>query len=95
MGSPLGVYFMDVGQGDCSFVVPPDGAGAILFDCNDAHVADRFVVDHGITHLSAVVASHLDATISAASSPSWKDSCTAAARSTGSTSAWMGSRRND
>lgn len=60
MGSSLGVYFLDVGQGDCSFVVPPDGAGAVLFDCNDAHVADRFVVDHGITHLSAAVVSHLD-----------------------------------
>jgi hypothetical protein len=54
------VYFLDVGQGDCSFIVPPDGAGAVLFDCNDAHVAGRFVKDHGITRLEAVVVSHLD-----------------------------------
>ena len=60
MASPLGVYFLDVGQGDCSFVVPPDGAGAVLFDCNDALVAERFVSDHGITHLAAAVVSHLD-----------------------------------
>lgn len=60
MPDPLGVYFLDVGHGDCTFVVPPGGAGAVLFDCNDHHVADRFVLDHGITHLPAVVVSHLD-----------------------------------
>lgn len=60
MADPLGVYFLDVGQGDCSFVLPPGGAGAVLFDCNDAHVADCFVLDHGITHLAAAVVSHLD-----------------------------------
>ncbi|XYH94232.1 ComEC/Rec2 family competence protein [Sorangium sp. So ce1128] len=60
MASPLGVYFLDVGQGDCSFIVPPDGASAVLFDCNDAYVASRFVSDHGITHLTAAVVSHLD-----------------------------------
>lgn len=46
--------------GDCSFVVPPAGAGAVLFDCNDAHVAERFVTDHGIHHLDAAIVSHLD-----------------------------------
>lgn len=60
MPEPLGVYFLDVGQGDCSFILPPAGAGAILFDCNDAYVAERFVIDHHITHLSAAVVSHLD-----------------------------------
>lgn len=59
MSSPLGVYFLDVGQGDCSFIVPPAG-GAVLFDCNDAYVAERFVADHGINHLAAAVVSHLD-----------------------------------
>ena len=53
----LGIYFLDVGQGDCTFVVPPAGEGRpILFDCNDAYVALRFVANHGITHLAAVVA---------------------------------------
>ena len=58
----LGIYFLDVGQGDCSFVVGPDGGakGAVLFDCSDAYVAERFVKDHGIRHLTAVVVSHLD-----------------------------------
>jgi beta-lactamase superfamily II metal-dependent hydrolase len=60
--SPLGVYFLDVGQGDCTLVVPPAGEGApILFDCADAYVAQRFVANHGIRDLRAVVASHLDA----------------------------------
>jgi beta-lactamase superfamily II metal-dependent hydrolase len=60
--SLLGVYFLDVGQGDCTFVVPPSGQGApILFDCADAYAAQRFVANHGIRDLRSVVASHLDA----------------------------------
>jgi beta-lactamase superfamily II metal-dependent hydrolase len=57
----LKVFFLDVGQGDCTFVVPPSSECApILFDCRDAYVAERFVANHGITDLAAVVASHLD-----------------------------------
>jgi beta-lactamase superfamily II metal-dependent hydrolase len=57
----LGVYILDVGQGDCTFIVPPKGQGApILFDCNDAYVAERFTSNHNINRLHAVVASHLD-----------------------------------
>lgn len=57
----LGVYFLDVGQGDCTVIVPPRGEGApILFDCADAYVAERFMDDHEITDLDAVVVSHLD-----------------------------------
>lgn len=59
--SPLGVYFLDVGQGDCTFIVPPEGEGSpILFDCADVYVAQRFVANHRITDLQAVVASHMD-----------------------------------
>ena len=57
----VAVYALDVGQGDCTFVVarePRDGV--VLFDCNDPYVAERFVVDHGIETLHAVVISHLD-----------------------------------
>ncbi|MCA9543969.1 MAG: MBL fold metallo-hydrolase [Myxococcales bacterium] len=50
-----------MGQGDCTVIVPPAGQGApILFDCADAYVAERFMADHGIDRLAAVVASHLD-----------------------------------
>lgn len=59
--SRLGIYFLDVGQGDCTFVVPPAGEGsAVLFDCRDNYVAERFVANHGIRHLRAAVASHMD-----------------------------------
>lgn len=59
--SRLGIYILDVGQGDCTFIVPPQGEGApILFDCNDAYVAERFASNHDVTHLAAVIASHLD-----------------------------------
>jgi len=52
---------LDVGQGDCTFIVGPEGdAAPVLFDCRDAYVATRFVKDHRITSLQAVVASHLD-----------------------------------
>lgn len=57
----VAVYALDVGQGDTSFVVANDPSdGVLLFDCNDTHVAERFVVDHGIETLHAVVISHLD-----------------------------------
>ncbi|HEX4421268.1 MAG TPA: hypothetical protein VH165_25310 [Kofleriaceae bacterium] len=57
----LAIYVLDVGQGDCTFIVPPEGQGApILVDCNDWYVAERFVANHGIVHLDAVIASHLD-----------------------------------
>lgn len=55
------IIFLDVGQGDCTFVVPPANEGLpVLFDCADAYGAERFVANHGITDLGAVVASHLD-----------------------------------
>jgi len=57
----LAVYFLDVGQGDCSFILPPKGQGdPILFDCRDSVVAERFVEDQRIQRLEAVVVSHLD-----------------------------------
>lgn len=57
----VSIYALDVGQGDCTFILDREPeAGAILFDCNDAYVAERFVVDHGIRTLHAVVVSHLD-----------------------------------
>lgn len=60
-GSALSVYFLDVGQGDCTFIVPPEGEGdPIMFDCADPYVAERFIANHEIMNLTAVVASHLD-----------------------------------
>ncbi len=56
----IAVYFLDVGQGDCSFIIPPGKPSAVLMDCADAYVAERFVEDHGIRNLPVVVASHLD-----------------------------------
>ena len=57
----LGIYFLDVGQGDCTIIVPPAGHGdPILFDCADQFVARCFLSSHRIERLTAVVASHLD-----------------------------------
>ena len=56
----LGVYFLDVGQGDCTFVLDGGGRG-VLFDCADALVAKQFATDKGLGELRAVVVSHLDA----------------------------------
>lgn len=57
----VAVYALDVGQGDCTFVVSGDPHdGVVMFDCNDPYVAERFVVDHTIITLHALVVSHLD-----------------------------------
>lgn len=57
----VAVYALDVGQGDCSFVVSANPAdGVVLFDCNDPYVAERFVTDHKIRRIHAVIVSHLD-----------------------------------
>ncbi|MCK6591177.1 MAG: hypothetical protein L6Q76_26795 [Polyangiaceae bacterium] len=60
VGRALHVFCLDVGQGDCTFVIPPDNKPAYLFDCKDAHVARMFVRSHKIDKLAAVVFSHLD-----------------------------------
>lgn len=61
-GRQLRVFCLDVGQGDCTFVLPPDNKPPVLFDCKDAHVARMFVRSQRqpIHELSAVVFSHLD-----------------------------------
>jgi beta-lactamase superfamily II metal-dependent hydrolase len=57
----LDIYCLDVGQGDCTVILPPEGQGdPILFDCADAYVAQQFFANHGVRRLSAVVVSHLD-----------------------------------
>lgn len=56
----LGIYFLDVGQGDCSFILGQAPDSAVMVDCRDATVAQRFIEDHGIVHLNAIVVSHLD-----------------------------------
>lgn len=57
----LEVYCHDVGQGDCTIIVPPHGEGdPILFDCADPYVAERFFANHRMKRLEAVVGSHLD-----------------------------------
>ena len=54
------VFALDVGQGDCTFIIPPgDGNHAVLFDCHDSYVAERFVADHKLTCVTVVI-SHLD-----------------------------------
>jgi beta-lactamase superfamily II metal-dependent hydrolase len=56
----LGIYFLDVGQGDCTVIVPPEGQGrAIIFDIADQYVIERFVANHEL-EIGSVVASHLD-----------------------------------
>lgn len=60
MTSELAVYFLDVGQGDCSLVIAPSG-DAVLIDCADAAVALHVLKASGIDVLEAVVVSHLDA----------------------------------
>lgn len=57
--TPIGMYFLDVGQGDCSLILAPSN-NVVLVDCRSRDVAYNFCVDHDIKHLSAIVVSHLD-----------------------------------
>lgn len=56
---PFGIYFFDVGQGDCTLIWPP-ASDPVLVDCADADTALHFVRDARIKKLAAVVVSHLD-----------------------------------
>ena len=56
----VGIYCLDVGQGDCTVVVPPRAeSGAIVFDVADQYVLERFVANHKL-RVTDVIASHLD-----------------------------------
>lgn len=57
--APALVYFVDVGQGDCSLIVLPDGSG-ILVDCASELAATSLMQDRGVSHLRAIVVTHLD-----------------------------------
>lgn len=56
----LSVWFLDVGQGDATLVLPPGDAPAIVFDCRDDQVVDKTLRVFGVSRLAAVVFSHLD-----------------------------------
>ncbi len=55
----VGVYMLDVGQGDATVVLLPNPKHCVLFDCRDAHVATR-VLEHWKVERLDVVVSHLD-----------------------------------
>jgi beta-lactamase superfamily II metal-dependent hydrolase len=57
----VGVFLVDVGQGDATVVLPPEGeGGAIIFDCRDDHTLGALLRNWGVERISAVIASHLD-----------------------------------
>lgn len=55
----LGIYALDVGQGDATLLLLPDDT-AILLDCHDDHVVTQVLNNWGVTRLRAVIISHLD-----------------------------------
>ncbi|NJK31633.1 MAG: MBL fold metallo-hydrolase [Deltaproteobacteria bacterium] len=59
MRTTLRIYFLDVGQGDCSLIVLPDNTG-ILVDCKDEFAATELMRWQQIDHLRAIVVTHLD-----------------------------------
>jgi len=57
----FGIYMLDVGQGDATVILPPEGEGdPIVFDCRDDHVVHKLLTHWGRRKLHAVVISHLD-----------------------------------
>lgn len=58
---PLSVFFLDVGQGDATVVLPPPSeGGAVIFDCRDDHVVGTLLRHWSVERIAAVIASHLD-----------------------------------
>jgi competence protein ComEC len=60
IASPLapGVYFVDVGQGDCTLIVAPDGATALIDGGNEDGLALAYLRELGVEHLDVVIATH-------------------------------------
>lgn len=61
----LQIHAVNVGQGDCTLIVSPDGKTTVLIDAGDENRGTRSVLPylrkHKIDHLSYVIASHYDA----------------------------------
>jgi beta-lactamase superfamily II metal-dependent hydrolase len=55
----LGVYMLDVGQGDSTVVLLPDDR-VVVFDCADDHVLRKILESWGRPPIAAFVLSHLD-----------------------------------
>ena len=57
----IGVYCLDVGQGDATVVLPPSGEGGpIVFDCRDDVVITKLLTQWKQKEIQALVLSHLD-----------------------------------
>lgn len=57
----LGIYMLDVGQGDATVIVPPKGEGLpVVFDCRDDYVVHKLLNHWGYHKLDSVIVSHLD-----------------------------------
>lgn len=59
MSEGLGVYLLDVGQGDASIVLLPDDR-AVVFDCRDSLVVGKLLSHWEVEEIAALVISHLD-----------------------------------
>jgi beta-lactamase superfamily II metal-dependent hydrolase len=56
----MGIYLVDVGQGDATVVLLPDDQGAVVFDCKDAGPIQKLLTHWRVPKIAAVIASHLD-----------------------------------
>ncbi|GAH80181.1 unnamed protein product [marine sediment metagenome] len=57
----VSIYFLDVGQGDCSIIITPDDKVVMIDSGSDESLILNYLQNLGISHIDLLIASHAHA----------------------------------